>query len=111
MNINNIDEFGLASPLFLNFQRNLLYIIILHHSYIIRKMHVYYCVTAKRNGFTDINISGHLLKKEKKNLHALSLKLGNKYILIDVRTFAQYYNQGISLFIRHEFNVTYSTNL
>lgn len=42
MNINNIDEFGLASALFLNFQRNLLNIIILHHSYIIRKMHVYY---------------------------------------------------------------------
>lgn len=110
MNINNIDKFGLASALFLNFQRNLLYIIILHHSYIIRKIHVYYCVTAKRNGFTDINISGHLLKKKKTKL-PLSLKLGNKYILIDVRTFAQYYNQGISLFIRHEFNVTYSTNL
>lgn len=49
--------------------------------------------------------------KIKKN--PLSLKLGNKYIhvLIDVRTFAQYYNQGISYFIRHEFNVTYSTNL
>lgn len=49
------------------------------------------------------------MEKIKKN--PLSLKLGNKYILIDVRTFAQYYNQGISLFIRHEFNVTYSTNL
>lgn len=51
------------------------------------------------------------MEKIKKN--PLSLKLGNKYIhvLIDVRTFAQYYNQGISLFIRHQFNVTYSTNL
>lgn len=66
-------------------------------------------IIANWNWFSGINISGHLLKKKKKL--PLSLKLGNKDILIDVRTFAQYYNQGISLFIRHEFNVTYSTNL
>lgn len=99
----------IADKKIFNFQRNLLNIALLFD--IINILYVKYMYfTAKVwNGFTDIKIFGHLLKKLKKN--PLSLKLGNKYILIDVRTFAQYYNQGISYFIRHEFNVTYSTNL
>lgn len=87
----------------MNFQRNLLHIIILHHSYIIRKIHVYY---NKSWVLTFLDTYWIFFK----NLHypwnwVISI------ILIDVRTFTQYNDQGISLLIRHKFNVTYSTNL
>lgn len=44
-----------------------------------------YFIVKVWNGFIDIKIFGYLLKKLKKNL--LFLKLGNKYIFIDVCIF------------------------